>query len=74
VNPIPAYKVTLEPEDTDDRVVYFIDRTGEPPITDENAGNALDTVMSANDGYRLKSVEPIDEADIPADERPYEVG
>lgn len=69
-----VYRVTLEPEDVSDRVVYFIDRTGEPPITDENAGDALDTVMSDHDGYVIKSVEPIDESEIPADARPYRVG
>jgi hypothetical protein len=76
VNPIPAYRIVLEPEDTDDRVVYFIDRTGEPPITEENAGDAFDIPLSDNDGYVLKSFEEIDEADIPADERSsaYDVG
>jgi hypothetical protein len=71
---MPAYKLILEPEDTSDRVVYFVDNTGEPPITPENAGDAFDIPLSANDGYVLKSFEPIDEKDIPDGERPYEVG
>jgi hypothetical protein len=71
---MPAYKIVLEPEDTDDRVVYFIDNSGEPPITEENAGDALDVPLSDNDGYRLKSFELVDEKDIPTGARPYEVG
>lgn len=66
---MPVYKIVLEPEDTGDRVVYFIDNSGEPPVTDENAGDAFDIPLSNNDGYVLKSFEEIDEADIPADER-----
>lgn len=71
-----VYKIILEPEDTSDRVAYFIDRTGEPPITKENAGDAFDIPLSDNDGYVLKDFEEISEEDIPADERhnAYEVG
>jgi hypothetical protein len=71
-----VYKIVLEPEDVDDRVVYMIDRTGEPPVTEENAGDAFDIPLSNNDGYVLKGFEEISESDIPASERSaaYEVG
>lgn len=62
-----VYKIVLEPESVDDRVVYMIDRTGEPPVTEENAGDAFDIPLSNNDGYVLKGFEEIDEADIPAE-------
>ncbi|MGW3992405.1 hypothetical protein ACWEF6_02845 [Amycolatopsis sp. NPDC004772] len=68
------YKIVMTPEDTDDRVAYMIDRTDEPPITEENAGDAFDIVLSANEGYELNSFEEIAECDIPADADAYEVG
>jgi hypothetical protein len=71
-----VYKIVLAPEDVDDRVVYMIDRTGEPPVTEETAGDAFDIPLSNNDGYVLKGFEEISESDIPASERSaaYDVG
>lgn len=73
---VRVYKIIMEPEDTDDRVAYMIDRTGEPPVTEENAGDAFDIPLSNNDGYVLKDFEEISEEDIPEDERHnvYDVG
>jgi hypothetical protein len=69
-----VYKIVMTPEDTDDRVAYMIDKTDEPPVTEETAGNAFDVVLSDNDGYELESFEEIAESDIPADAHPYTVG
>jgi hypothetical protein len=64
----------MTPEDTDDRVAYLIDKTGEPPVTEDDAADAFDTILCNNDGYELSSFEEIAESDIPADARPYQVG
>ena len=69
-----VYKIVMTPEDTNDRVAYMIDRTDEPPVTEETAGDAFDIVLSRNEGYELDSFEEIAESDIPADARPYTVG
>lgn len=69
-----VYKIVMTPEDTNDRVAYMIDRTDEPPVTEETAGDAFDCVLCDNDGYELGSFEEIAESDIPADARPYQVG
>lgn len=66
------YKIMMRPEDIDGRVAYMIDRTDEPPITEENAGDAFDCVLSDNDGYVLESFEEV--AEVPTGEHPYEVG
>lgn len=68
------YKIVMTPEDTDDRVAYMIDRTDEPPVTEDTAGDAFDVVLSRNDGYELESFEEIAESDLPADADTYTVG
>lgn len=68
------YKIVLTPEDTDDRVMYMIDRTDEPPVTDDTAGDAFGVILNDNDGYELDSFEEISYGDIPASAHPYEVG
>jgi hypothetical protein len=69
-----VYKIVMTPEDTDDRVAYLIDKTGEPPVTEANAADAFDTILCNNDGYELDSFKEIAESDIPADAHPYQVG
>lgn len=68
------YKISLTPEDTSDRVVYMIDRTDEPAVTEETAGDAFDVVLCDNDGYELESFEEIAESELPSDAHPYTVG
>jgi hypothetical protein len=46
-----VYKIVMTPEDTNDRVAYMIDKTDEPPVTEETAGDAFDVVLCDNDGY-----------------------
>ena len=69
-----VYKIVMTPEDTDERVAYMIDKTDEPPVTEETAGDAFDIVLCDNDGYELDSFEEISESDIPSDAHPYTVG
>lgn len=69
-----VYKLTLEPEDVDTRVVYFIDRTGEPIVTDfEDAADVFDCVLCDNDGYELSEFETVSREDIPNNAHPYEL-
>lgn len=74
MNTTRVYKIVMTPEDTDGRVAYLIDKTGEPPVTKDNAADVFDIILSDNDGYELGSFEEIDYAEVPADARPYEVG
>lgn len=65
------YKIVMTPEDTATRVAYLIDKTGGPPVTEDDAADAFDTILCDNDGYELASFEEVSE--VPADARPYEV-
>lgn len=70
-----VYRLILEPEDVDTRVEYFIDRTGEPIVTDfEDALDAFDIVLSDHNGYELDTFEVVSLDEIPKNAHPYELG
>lgn len=69
-----VYKLVLEPEYTGPETVYVIDRSGEPEVTEDTAGDAFDTILCDYDGMYLDGFELVSKEDIPAYERPYEIG